>query len=367
MVTIFSIENKTEKLETSADVAEYCKQIDSNKNELEEVCFSGNTIGVEASRMLAESLKNAEKLRVCNFSDMYTGRLRSEIPKSLTYFAENLIGKNITHLSLSDNAFGEDGLRPIIPLLKSLSSLHSLSLNNTGLGPSGGILLANALSDLGKVQIKEGTGLRELYVSRSRLEDGSMEAFSDCFQKYQTKLQILRFPQNGIRKKGMSILFSALAKCKDLVVVDVQDNTVTEFGSIALADALKGWENLKELNVGDCLLKKKGAALVCSALLSKPGLEKLQVLNLQYCCLDDVSGNILAEVVQKCSALQKLELNGNYLKDSIHNIQENVAEDTNAEISEMEDEDDEEDEQTSSEDEDSDVDPLSKKLENIGI
>lgn len=156
-------------------------------------------------------------------SDMFTGRLRSEIPQSLEFLSKALEAHPIELLDFSDNAFGPDGLIPLIPLISALKTLKELRLNNTGLGPRGGLLLAESLLAL-------RSGLETLIVGRSRLEDGSMGLLSDSLSRLTT-LTKLSLPQNGIRPDGIVILMQGLAPCP-LQELDLQDNTFTLKGSI---------------------------------------------------------------------------------------------------------------------------------------
>jgi Ran GTPase-activating protein 1 len=76
---------------------------------------------------------------------MFTGRLRSEIPLALTHLVDVLKTKTSLKLvDFSDNAFGPDGLLPLVPLISECTSLEIIRLNNTGLGPQGGQILAKA-------------------------------------------------------------------------------------------------------------------------------------------------------------------------------------------------------------------------------
>jgi Ran GTPase-activating protein 1 len=144
---------------------------------------------------------------------MFTGRLRSEIPLSLEFIVQALQGKPVRLLDLSDNAFGPDGLRPLVPLISRLPTLQVLRLHNTGLGPQGGQLLAEALSALAVNAVTDGAAsaycdapvakgpLRELVVGRSRLENGSMAQLASALRQHP-QLQVLVLPQNGIRPEG---------------------------------------------------------------------------------------------------------------------------------------------------------------------
>jgi uncharacterized protein (UPF0276 family) len=60
---IFSLHGKGLKLDTRTDIERYLKDVDPTK--IEEIHFGGNTLGVEASKALAEFLANTEILKVC--------------------------------------------------------------------------------------------------------------------------------------------------------------------------------------------------------------------------------------------------------------------------------------------------------------
>ena len=48
-------------------------------------------------------------------------------------------------LDLSDNALNLDGAKAIAPFLSECLTLRELYLHNTGLGPHGGVFIADAL------------------------------------------------------------------------------------------------------------------------------------------------------------------------------------------------------------------------------
>ncbi len=58
-------------------------------------------------------------------------------------------------------------------------------------------------------------------------------------------------------------------------IIDLNDNTITEEGSVALAEVLPNVQNLKVLNLGDCLVRDNGAKAIAGAI--KNGHRQLQV------------------------------------------------------------------------------------------
>lgn len=61
---IFSLEGKGLKLDSAADVEPHIKTLREMKD-VEEVRFLGNTLGVEACRVIGEVLEEKTSLKVC--------------------------------------------------------------------------------------------------------------------------------------------------------------------------------------------------------------------------------------------------------------------------------------------------------------
>jgi Ran GTPase-activating protein 1 len=119
-------------------------------------------------------------------------------------------------------------------------------------------------------------------------------------------------PQNGIRPEGIAlILREGLVHARDLKTLDLQDNTFTLKGALALADILPQLQDVMDLGVGDCLLSARGGIVVAQA-LKKGGNEKLEFLRLQYNEID-IHGaqEFLSAVELGLPALKMIELNGN--------------------------------------------------------
>ena len=61
--------------------------------------------------------------------------------------------------------------------------------------------------------------------------------------------------------------------------IDLNDNTFTEEGAVAMATVLPSLQELRVVNFGDCLLKSEGARAVAEAIAD--GHQKLEVT--YYC------------------------------------------------------------------------------------
>lgn len=204
-------------------------------------------------------------------------------------------------------------------------------LNNNGLGPEAGALIADALSELADKKEearKDGGGnkipeLETVICGRNRLESGSMKAWARCFTKNKG-VKVVKMVQNGIRQQGIEVLLKeGLAGCARLEVLDLQDNTFTHVGAGALAGVLDGWEELRELGVGDSLLGRKGGMRMLCEALRKGKNGKLRVLRLQYDEIDGRGVGMLADVVKKgqLPELRRVELNGNRFSEDDERVE----------------------------------------------
>jgi Ran GTPase-activating protein (RanGAP) involved in mRNA processing and transport len=63
MANIFSLEGRALKLDSAADMDKHIAELKAN-NDVEEVVFVGNTLGVEACEALAKVLETKKKLKV---------------------------------------------------------------------------------------------------------------------------------------------------------------------------------------------------------------------------------------------------------------------------------------------------------------
>ncbi|KAJ6621776.1 hypothetical protein B0H10DRAFT_2432075 [Mycena sp. CBHHK59/15] len=323
-MSILTLDGKGLKLNTRADIDPWLADVDPTK--IEEIHLGGNTLGVDASLALAEFLEKTTILRVADFADIFTGRLISEIPLALAAICDALKDKSsLVELNLSDNAFGGRSVDPIVPFLTHNRTLQVLKLNNNGLGPAGGVVLASALLEsarLSKAEAKQSS-LRTVICGRNRLEDGSAPAWADAFAAHGS-LREVRMPQNGIRMAGIAALARGLAQCPSLQHIDLQDNTFTADGAgdgvDAWTEALPAWPDLATLNLSDCVLSGDGEIPRIVSVLAAGSNPKLHTLQLQNNNLETETFLALANGVHKMPALMLLELQWNDAEEDDINL-----------------------------------------------
>ncbi|NWV92401.1 RAGP1 protein, partial [Machaerirhynchus nigripectus] len=314
-----SFKGQSLKLNTAEDAEEVIKQIEEFDG-LEALRLEGNTVGVEAAKVIAKALEKKSELKRCHWSDMFTGRLRSEIPPALISLGDALItaGAQLVELDLSDNAFGPDGVRGFEALLKSPAcyTLQELKLNNCGMGIGGGKILAAALKECHRKSSAQGKplALKIFVAGRNRLENDGATALAEAFGIIGT-LEEVHMPQNGINHPGITALAQAFAINPLLKVINLNDNTFTEKGAVAMAETLKALRQIEVINFGDCLVRSKGAVAIADAV--KEGLHKLKELNLSFCEIKRDAALTVAEAIEDKTELEKLDLNGNCLGEEV--------------------------------------------------
>lgn len=215
---------------------------------------------------------------------------------------------------------------PLVAFLSSHVPLRHLFLNNNGLGPHAGILIADALSELHAKKLeaqkegKEVPDLETVICGRNRLENGSMTAWAKAFSLHAGVKEV-KMVQNGIRQEGIShLLTDGLRHAKGIKVLDLQDNTFTLLGAKALAKVAPGWTDIEELGVGDSLLSAKGGIVVAEA-LSKGANKKLQILRLQYNDINTKGLRVFTSAAKNAlPALRKIELNGNKFSEEDQSV-----------------------------------------------
>ncbi|WKY02698.1 hypothetical protein Q1695_016173 [Nippostrongylus brasiliensis] len=295
---VVSFLNQQLKLNTAEDAEPVARRIESQKC-MRVLELRGNTLGVESGNRIAQAIKRHPELERCLWSDMFTGRLKNEIPPILESLCSAMISSNchITELDLSDNAFGPIGAEGIQEFLTSPAafSLEVLKLNNNGLG-GGGKVIAHCLSECLTRSTMAGRRLKlkTFIAGRNRLEVPGAVALAEAFTKIGT-LEEFAVPQNGITAKGVEALAMCFKSNPNLRIINLNDNTATELGSVAIAKALPFLRNLEVLNLGDCLARDPGCHAIVDA-VSPTIHTKLTELDLSG---SELSGPAAVQITEK--------------------------------------------------------------------
>ncbi|XP_061727673.1 ran GTPase-activating protein 1 [Cydia pomonella] len=357
--------NETNKVQSGVDFTGKSLKLDTEKDakdiiaaisacpDLYYLTLTGNTLGVAAAEAIAKALESHPELKVARWSDMFTGRMKTEIPPALKALGDGMIaaGARLKVLDLSDNAFGPIGVEGLAKLLQSevCSELEELRLNNNGLGITGARLLAKALSS-------RPPKLRVFIAGRNRLENDGATALAQVFEKMGS-LEEVAMPQNGIYHVGISALSEAFKQNPQLSCLNLNDNTIGPKGAVAVAAALPRLKNLKAINFGDCLLKSSGARTLAKAFKDNSTL--LECLDLSHNEIGRAACKELVDAItilpDSGERLSRVVLAGNSLGNAASKRGMKAQLGTAGELTDDEgesgDEDDDDDEDTESEEE----------------
>lgn len=349
------------KLNTKDDVQEIVKSI-LNCKSMRVLRLEGNTISPEVAEELSKALMKHPELERFIVNDIFTGRLKDEIPLALKSLcgAIDKSGAHLVEINMSDNAFGPIGLHALVDFLESTScfSLKEIRMHNNGLGPQGSQKFASALNKC--LQNSGGQFKLKVFVcGRNRLEFEGAKSICDVLKKIGS-LEEIQMPQNGIRPSAIEFLAEACMHNTELKIINFNDNTFLKSGAEWMSKALINLKKLEYLNLGDCLLKSKGALLIARAVTN---LSNLKEIILSFNEINLYTGLEICSLLVKCNfkALQLIDLNGNKFGDDgkieIVEILEPVKQFL-ASLSEDEgsdEEDQEEDDEVDSEEETSEV------------
>ncbi|KAK6172378.1 hypothetical protein SNE40_016040 [Patella caerulea] len=370
---VYKRKDATFKLNTAEDAKELIEAIESFDN-MKALRLEGNTLGIDAAAAVGEALKKHPEFEKALWSDMFTGRLKTEIPQALKHLGAGIMsaGAQLVELDLSDNAFGPNAMNGLVDFLpsKSCYTLQVLKLNNNGLGITGGKMLAKCLTECYENSLSTGKPLAlKVFVSgRNRLENEGTKALSQVFEKLGT-LENISMPQNGINPPGISALADALKTNTSLKILNLNDNTLTEKGAKLIAQVLPKLENLEVINFGDCLIRNAGAVEIAKVL--NENNNKLKELILSGNEIRQAGANSIIESMEKKEHLEKIDLDANQFGEegcavikglfeamNKEDILASLSDDEGSEDEDDDGEEDEEEEEEEEEDDDEDEDEI---------
>lgn len=353
--SLFSLEGKGLKLDTAADLTPHISPLLETDDTITAVHLGGNTYGIGACELLGDVLGRQKRLATAKLDDIFTSRLLSEIPDALTRLLNGCRRvSTLQTIDLCDNAFGLNTQAPLVDFLKAHVPLRHLILNNNGLGPKAGALVAEALLELAarkeeaRNAVNKDTGveipnLETIVCGRNRLENGSMPTWAETIRAHGHHLRSVRMTQNGIRPEGIALLLGqGFRHAPELETLDLQDNTFTATATGVLAEITPQLPALRELGVGDCLLSARGFNKLAAA-LARGANKHVEVLRLGFNEINAKGVDALARAASDAlPALRRVELNGNVfdeddsavvaLRELLEERKQNVAPDADDEL-----------------------------------
>ena len=254
-----SFEGQGLKLNSAEDAASVASRI-SGQSTMHILTLAGNTVGIDAAGAIGAALEGHPEMRRAHWKDMFTGRMKTEIPPALVNLTHGLLTAQarLVELDLSDNAFGPVGMEGLKTFLQSpcCYSLRELKLNNTGCGVTGGKMLASLLLSCYHKSKAVGhpLALRVFILGRSRQENEGGKALAEVF-KLMGSLEEVVMPQNGIYHEGLAALADAFSHNPNMKILNMNDNTFTDKGARAMGQALRKLDKLEVSLEGAMLLR----------------------------------------------------------------------------------------------------------------
>ncbi|KAJ2924756.1 hypothetical protein H1R20_g12339, partial [Candolleomyces eurysporus] len=288
--SVASFKNRALKLESAESVQKLFDGIDLAG--IEKLVMSGNTLGVDAGKGLAEVIRKMPNLKAANLSNIFTTRSIDEIPGALTPICTALAEcPNLVDVDIGDNAFGQRAVDSVMPLLTDGPPLEVLKIANIGMNVEGGRTLAGALAGAAKRHQDAGLSpkLRTLVLSRNLLGDGSAKAWANAISCHPT-LERFESNRNEFRESGVTVIATALGRCTSLRRIVIEDAVVANVDNDGVDGLVGGWKaiadlvrqsapNLEMLHLPSCSFRTEGCEELVSALNDEvyPNLKSIRL------------------------------------------------------------------------------------------
>ncbi|XP_056121680.1 NACHT, LRR and PYD domains-containing protein 12-like isoform X3 [Rhinichthys klamathensis goyatoka] len=270
-----------------------------NPSHLRELSLSRNNLGNTGVKHLCDVLKDShcklERLRLscCDMTDEGCSDVTSALKSNPSHLRE---------LNLIRNKLGDSGVKNLSDLLMNPQfKLEKLHVCGCSITEKQSLILTSALKS-------NPSHLRELDLSRNKLENSGVKNLSDLLMNPQFKLEKLHL-YGSISEKQSLILTSALiSNPSHMRELDLSGNELGNTGVKHLCDVLKDSHcKLERLRLSLCYMTDEGCSDVTSALKSNPS--HLRELNLSWNNLGDSGVKNLSDLLMNPQfKLEKLDL-----------------------------------------------------------
>ena len=234
------------------------------------VRLSTKSFGIDAAKVASRAFVNlAKTLKEVDLSDTIAGRPEVEALKAMEIFSEGLTAAELTSVDLSDNAFGEKGVRACRKLLEEQKSLTSIAFLNNGISEQA----ARAIHELLACPEK----LTRFHLDKNMTGDDGTVHIAAIVSK-ATGMKDFKMAGSRFFSEGAIMLAKALAAGNSLERLDLNDNNVNEEGAAALQEVLPKHHNLHYLNLEATALGEEMGGSLLEAVAN--GCPKLEVLHI---------------------------------------------------------------------------------------
>ena len=263
------------------------------------VKLSTNSFGIDAAYVAATAFANiAKTLKEVDLSDIMAGRPEAEGLEVMQIITKATFGANLTTVDVSDNAFGEKGVRACTAMLQQQTAIESLSFINNGISEEAALALLELLAS--------PQSLKKFHLGQNATGDAGT-AHVAALLAMAPNIENFMMYASRVTAVGAVMLANGLATGTSLKKIDLNDNSINEEGGIALAAMLRNQPHVTHVNFEATFLGPDAAGAVASALAD--GCPQLEYLNLSACDVapEGVPSGVPA-VAKAISAMKNLKV-----------------------------------------------------------
>ena len=256
---------------------------------LEELCLSGNSIGPNGMKLIAENFLCKELVLVnCNIG-----------PEGAMHLAHSILLKPVlTHLDLADNGIDSIGTIALAEGLSHCCNLQELNLSFNIVGCYGAVLLAMYLQSCSK--------LRKLFLAICNLGVDGIVRLAEQFHLWRN-MEYLNFSFNGVISGDHMFLFTAgVQQLPSLQELYLSHNSIDDAAATTLAEGIQNCPLLHTLNVCDNRIGSYGASVLAQSMKC----EEIKYLDFSFNLIDDACIELFVAMILT-SQLKKLDLSFN--------------------------------------------------------
>ena len=255
---------------------------------LEELCLSGNSIGPNGMKLIAENFLCKELVLVnCNIG-----------PEGAMHLAHSILLKpDLTRLDLAHNGIDSIGIIALAEGLSHCCNLEELNLSNNIVG-YGAVFLAMCLQSCSK--------LRKLFLAVCNLEVDGIVSLAEQFHLWRN-MENLNFTCNGVISGEHMFHFTAgVQQLPLLQELNLSFNSIDDAAASTLAEGIQNCPLLHTLNVCGNRIGSYGASVLAQSMKC----EEIKYLDFSFNLIDDASIELFVAMILT-SQLKKLDLSFN--------------------------------------------------------
>jgi Ran GTPase-activating protein (RanGAP) involved in mRNA processing and transport len=274
-----------------------------NKNQVRSLDISNNSLKTKELKIFSKAF---EKSKVLDSLDLSNNELTTE---GLELFSKIFSNSSLVTLNLSGNSLEDEGIILLSKYLKKNEMIKNLDISFCGFSDGG-------MEEISKLLLSEKCNLKRLDISNNLLKDVD-KIFESLVEN--KKLKVLKI-------SGIDIIYDCL------------------FKDLNICKMLEKNNSLKQLNMNDCLLTYLDLYYILCAMSTNPTLEILNINRTKHCYINNHSNGykeqtlkkmeqyfqntslrvlnlkslyldeyMLNAITNRCTSLQILNLEGNYL------------------------------------------------------